>query len=127
MPFAEIIHPTNFVLGGLSVNTSGKHRLMEQHLSRPAFLNLRGVDLQREGGFASAEQIHRLALDACSKSEEDPRGNSALRDVIHYNIMLAIARQPGRIEEAYAFREKHLDFIRRDEKTYGTLTVTKMT
>ena len=70
-----------------------------------------------KGLFRQGEQALLRALSMDLKDKEGPETCK----VIDYNMMLAIARQPGRQAEAYAFREKHIDEIADLEAKYGEL------
>ncbi|KAK3711906.1 hypothetical protein LTR37_009424 [Vermiconidia calcicola] len=83
----------------------------------PHGVNTYAVVFQREGRFAQAELGHRHALELLSSRQYAPDGD--LEAVIHYNIMLAISWQPGRLDEAFQYREQHRQMIAKSEATYG--------
>lgn len=86
----------------------------------PDHTNTYGVFAQKQGNFEYAEQLHRLALDQTMAYPE--RSSEDIVDLIHYNIMMAIARQPGRLDETYLFRQQHMERILRVEAIHGDLT-----
>jgi tetratricopeptide (TPR) repeat protein len=89
---------------------------LEEILESYDVLNTYGALCQCRGDFCFAETLHRQALEKALQENK-------LIDVgiIYYNIMLAIARQPGRVAEAYAFREQHLAALNRVEAVNGDL------
>ena len=78
----------------------------------PTELNNDACALIGRGHFQHAEAILKGLL-----------GNppTAVPTIEYYNLMIAIARQPGRRSEAYVFRGQHLDKIAPAEATYGDL------
>ena len=46
--------------------------------------------------------------------------------MVQYNMMLAIARQPNRLQEALRHRATHWDFLRAEERVYGSLETRLM-
>ena len=80
----------------------------------PVALNNDAVRLINTGRFRQAEQALRELLG---------RLPPASSQVEYYNLMLAIARQPGRQAEAYIFRDQHLEKISAAEAKYGHLSL----
>ncbi|KAK3669804.1 hypothetical protein LTR78_010321 [Recurvomyces mirabilis] len=81
--------------------------------------NLEATFLQRSGHFAKAEALHQKAahyLGSCGEDDD-------LWSVIHYNTMLAIARQDGRLKEAYQYGSDHWITIQRGESRHGAIQV----
>jgi tetratricopeptide (TPR) repeat protein len=88
-------------------------------------MNTCGANLQQRGRFVEAETWHRKALEIHDTQPPEDKSHLAseqvsLVDVIHYNIMLAVARQ-GRVAEAMAFREQYMEEVSRAEAVYGHL------
>jgi hypothetical protein len=40
---------------------------------------------------------------------------------LHYNIMISLARQPGKVKKAWEFRNENVEKLEEPEKVYGTL------
>lgn len=76
-------------------------------------LNNDAVSLINLGQFRQAEEALRELLG---------RLPPAPFQIEYYNLMLAIARQPGRLTEAYNFRDQHLGKIAPAEAKYGDLS-----
>jgi hypothetical protein len=80
--------------------------------------NTLAAHLQRHGRFADAERLHRHALEIHQRAEFKMDG---LEEIVRYNIMIAIARQPSRLEEAFQYRRQHLPLIAKAEAKFGDL------
>ncbi|KAK5167647.1 uncharacterized protein LTR77_007346 [Saxophila tyrrhenica] len=87
------------------------------HTADPSFFQLfvQGIECGELGRHLAAEDAHRKALQYLDGRK------SLLGLILHYNIMLAIARQPGRLEDALEYRRSHLSDIEPAEHIYGTL------
>lgn len=81
--------------------------------------NLCGVTLQGIGYFAMAEQLHRRALQRLQAPPHYQR-DEPIEEIIHYNIMLALARQ-DLICDARAYKEAFEEKIARAEAIFGDL------
>lgn len=79
------------------------------------WLNTNAVRLQWCGEFSKAEDLHRTVL------ESEDLSTANLAGFPHYNLMLAIAQQPGRLAEAYRYRAEHLSLMVQEEEEHGTL------
>ena len=79
-------------------------------------LNNRGAHYQLAGMFKEAEQLHAMSIEV-EKREKPGRKEG----VYYYNLMLAIGRQDGRLEEAIIFRERHWSTIAPQEEAVGSL------
>ena len=97
----------NFMSGqNLSINDLGRSS---------GFLNHVAVHLQRAGQFEAAETRLRCAL------KEPNLSPAGLKGALHYNLILAIAQQPGRLSEAFQHRNDHQSLITEEESKYGSL------
>ena len=81
----------------------------------PAILNYVAVYLQWAGQFEAAETRLRCIL------KEPDLSTAGLKGLLHYNLMLAIAQQPGRLSEAFQYRNGHQSLIMEEEPVYGSL------
>ena len=91
----------------------------EEIMKDTGILNLLGVTHLHQGRFAEGEQTFRVLL---SNNMGSLSVASGLDYISLYNLMLAIAWQPGRLEEAYEYRAEHEADIIRAEAIYGHLT-----
>lgn len=87
-------------------------------LSTADRINTEAVALHRRGKFAEAEIMHKKAAQVALESGQVKDGTWS---VIHYNTMLAIGRQPDRLDEALQYRNDYWDVIKPEEEKYGTL------
>ena len=74
-----------------------------------------GVILQRSGEYEMAEGYLRVALRASDLP------TAGLKGLLHYNLMLAIAQQPGRLAEAFAYKADHQHLLTEEESVCGSL------
>ena len=88
-------------------------------IADPALMNTAAVALIITGDPASGEALcyRALSLDPerlylCAKD---------IWDLLHYNIMISIARQPGKVEKALEFRNENYEEVKEVENVYGTL------
>jgi tetratricopeptide (TPR) repeat protein len=79
---------------------------LEQQLLIHRMTN-KGIEMQRSGQFLEAESLHRQALETA----KDCGVHWIHLQYCHYQIMLAIASQSGRFEEAVQYRTEHLTFM----------------
>ena len=79
------------------------------------FLNHLAVHLLRAGQFEAAETRLRCIL------KEPDLSTAGLKGLLHYNFMLNIAQQPGRLSEAFQYKKDHQSFIMEVESKYGSL------
>jgi hypothetical protein len=91
--------------------------------------NALAVLLQRQGSLEASERVLRSLLLKTRRRPEPnleegqvKRENRAVDNVVHYNLMLAIARQ-GRTAEAYEYRTHYIEPIGQAEAIHGTLEV----
>ena len=109
-----------------SKSVSGLHRLFDDLLSEqsltiddldiaPAAYNSMGVYLQWSGQFEEAEACLKRLL------ENEDLSKTNLGGVPHYNLMLAIAQQSGRLAEAFRYRIDHRSAIVDEEVQHGSL------
>lgn len=85
-------------------------------------MNTFGVYYQSRGRFLEAEAFHRAVLEVRWESSGTTSGHRRrIEDIYFYNCMLAIARQPGRHDEALEFRVQHAGEIEVTEAVYGDL------
>ena len=88
-------------------------------IAEPTLMNTAAVALITTGDPAGGETLcyRALSLDPerlylCDKDTWD---------LLHYNIMISLARQLGKVEEALEFRNKNHEEVEEPEKLYGTL------
>ena len=81
----------------------------------PGFLNHVAVHLQWAGQFEAAETRTRCIL------KEPDLPTAGLKGLLHYDLILAIAQQPGRLSEAFQYRNDHQSLIMEEESVYGSL------
>ena len=91
----------------------------EEIMKDTSIMNILGVINLHQGRFAEGEQIFRTLL---SNSMDSLSVASGLEHILLYNLMLAIAWQPGRLEEAYEYRAEHETDLVQAEAIYGHLT-----
>lgn len=93
--------------------------LEEIFLSNPSLAHSWGIYLRCTGHFKEAENFHRCALEIFETRGGDRI--SQFENNIHYNIMLAVSHQDGRLKEAYVYRAQHLTKIEVAEAKHGGL------
>ena len=91
----------------------------EEIMKDTGIMNLLGVINLHQGRFVEGEQIFRVLL---SNNTDSLVVASGSEHISLYNLMLAIAWQPGRLEEAYEYRAEHETDIARAEAIHGDLT-----
>ena len=74
------------------------------------------VHLQWAGQFEAAETHLRCVLKTPLLSSI-----AGMKGLPHYNLMLAIAQQPGRLSEAFQYRNDHQSLMMEEESVYGSL------
>ena len=72
-----------------------------------------------QGRFTESEKVFRALL---GKGIDLSTVSDRLEDFVRYILMVVIALQPGRLQEAYKYRAEHEAEIVRMEATYGHLT-----
>ena len=104
------------LLRHLRDNFMSEQNLTINDLDRsPGILNLVAVHLQWAGQFEAAETRLRCIL------KEPDLSTAGLKGLLHYNLMLAIAQQPGRLSEAFQYKKDHQFLIMEEESKYGSL------
>ena len=93
-----------------------KQNLTINDLDRSSdFLITVAMFLQWAGQFDEAEASLRCVLKKPDLSTAELKGH------LHYNLMLAIAQQPGRLSEAFQYKKDHQFLIMEAEPKYGSL------
>ena len=93
-----------------------KQNLTINDLDRSSdFLITVAMFLQWAGQFEAAETRLRCVLKMPDLS------TAGLKGAPHYNLMLAIAQQPGRLSEAFQYRNDNQSLILEEESEYGSL------
>jgi hypothetical protein len=82
----------------------------------PLNLNSNAALLIRKGHLRQDEHALLKVLSMFSEDREDYETYK----IINYNMMIAIACQPGRQPEAYAFRQRHIDEIAGPQAEFGS-------
>ena len=118
------------ISGAVGTTTSAKVELLrhlfdnfmsEQNLTlndlegRPKILSYKTLDSLEAGQFEAAEATLRCVL------KEPDLSTAGLKGLLHYNLMLAIAQQPGRQSEAFQYKKDHQFLIMEEESIYGSL------
>ena len=104
------------LLRNLFDNFMSEQNLTFNDLERsPGILNHVAVHLQWAGQFEAAETRLRCILKMPDLS------TAGLKGLLHYNLMLAIAQQPGRLSEAFQYKTDHQSLIMEGESGYGSL------
>ena len=91
-----------------------EHRCAESvaRYETPVDLNNKAVSMISRGLFRDAEKVLKELL---------PKTSADTSAVEYYNMMLAIARQPGRKMEAYDFHKQNIEKITGAEAKYGDI------